>query len=227
MMKPNFFAGVLTGFIMATLAGGWFAASQNLFAPAASADTADKKDAGPERVYFATTPDGRVTPLEPLSEPAISPATLRVWVTQTLAEVLSFDDATRTESMRSASRHFTPEGWKEFTDMIDAVGWKSGTGKPRYIYTTTPSRGPTIHREGIRDGLYSWVVEVPLLTNIGTPANPQGNGGIGYKAIVVVSRALNRDDPSGVNITSFKMMSPTVVPAAGAAPAVPAAPAAQ
>ena len=62
MMKPNFFAGVLTGFIMATLAGGWFAASQNLFAPAASADAADKKDAEPERVYFATTPDGRVTP---------------------------------------------------------------------------------------------------------------------------------------------------------------------
>lgn len=224
-MKPNFFVGVLTGFIMATVAGGWFAASQKLFTPAAS--TAAEKDAAasPERVYFATTPDGRLTPLEPLSEPAMSPAAIRVWVTQTMTEVLSFDDATRTESMRKNSRHFTPEGWKEFTDMIAAVGWKQEAGKPRYIYGTTATRGPTIHREGVRDGLYSWVVEVPLLTSIGTAANPQGNGGIGYKAIVVVSRALNREDPAGVSISSFKMISPTVVPAGAAAETqAPAAP---
>src|SRR6218665_1120947 len=115
-MKPNFFVGVLTGFAMATLAGGWFAASQKLFTPAADDKAAaEKEGAAPERVYFATTPDGRLTPLEPLSEPAMSAAAIRVWITQTITEALSFDDATRTETMRKNSRHFTPEDWKEFT----------------------------------------------------------------------------------------------------------------
>lgn len=216
-MKPNFFAGVLTGFIMATLAGGWFAASQKLFTPAAGHAEAGQAAGAPERVYFATSPDGRLTELKPLSEPVINETVVISWAAQAMSSALSFSFATPTQEMRKTSFHFTPEGWRELNDMLVAIGWKGPKSIPEAVYTTAPTKAPVIRKQGVRDDVFSWVLEVPLVTTIRRPGY---EGGISYTAVVVVARSRNIDDPSGISIASVKMLNPEAVPAgASAAPA--------
>ena len=213
-MKPNFFVGVLTGFIMATLAGGWFAASQKLFTPASDKAAAEKAEGAPDRVYFATSPDGRLTELKPLSEPTINDVALVSWAAQAMAEALSFSFATPSEETRKISFRFTPEGWREMNDMLVAIGWKGPQSAQQAVYSTVPARAPAIRKTGVRDGVHSWILEVPLVTTIRRPGY---EGGISYTAIVVIARSRNIDDPSGISIASVKMLNPEAVPAAGAA----------
>ena len=116
----------------------------------------------PEPRYFATTADGRIQPLVPLNEPHLSADSVNRFAVQAVTNALTYDFANYRSDFQDAQKWFTkPAGWNSFVDAVN----KSGTldlVKDRRFSTTAIAQSAVIVREGVSDGVYEWVVQMPL-----------------------------------------------------------------
>lgn len=216
-MKSGFIGGLLTGFALAALAAGWFIAAHRIVlshdTPAnaplpvpAYASNPNSKDCTP--VYFAATTDGKIMRLAALNERYITDAALVSWTAQTLAEALSFGFDNWMESMRKNAISFSPQGWQEFHNALAARNLGAQTVERRETFTSAPARAPAIRQHGVREGLYTWVVEQPMTGAISSAQNPQG-ASAPYTVAVTVQRARDLTKPAGVEISSFRFVDTT------------------
>ena len=62
-------------------------------------------------VYFATTSDGRIINIVPLSEPYLTPAQVIAWTATTAQNVMRFGYHDYRERLQQVSSSFTTTGW--------------------------------------------------------------------------------------------------------------------
>lgn len=117
----------------------------------------------PENRYFATTEDGRLVPMIPLSEPNLSRPALLSWAAQSVTETLTFGFNDYRRRLQESSRHFTRRGWGSFVKALDDSGIIEAVEKNRQVITAAPRSAPTILAEGVMDGVYQWQVEMPMM----------------------------------------------------------------
>ena len=68
----------------------------------------------PAPQYFATSADGRITPLYPLSQPVVNPGELAQWANQAAVAAYTYNFVNYRKELQAASEFFTPEGWTQF-----------------------------------------------------------------------------------------------------------------
>ncbi|MBI1273797.1 MAG: type IV secretion protein IcmL [Alphaproteobacteria bacterium] len=116
-----------------------------------------------QHVFFATTSDGRIMPIVPLSDSFISRGDLVSWVADTTKRVMQFGYHDYRERLQDSAQYFTADGWESFT--------KSVLKEARIIETITARRlvvdaeidaAPEVVAEGNNNGIYTWVVRVPI-----------------------------------------------------------------
>lgn len=118
----------------------------------------------PERTYFATTEDGRVVPMVPLSQANLSKPALLSWAAQAASETMTFGFHDYRRRLQESSRHFTRRGWGSFTKALQDSGRIETITSNRQVVSATPRAAPTILAEGLMpDGTYRWEVEMPML----------------------------------------------------------------
>lgn len=118
----------------------------------------------PTRTYFATTEDGRVVPLVPLSQANLSKPALLSWAAQAASETMTFGFHDYRRRLQESSRHFTRQGWGSFTKALQDSGMIETVTQNRQVITATPRSAPTILAEGLMpNGIYRWEVEMPIL----------------------------------------------------------------
>lgn len=118
----------------------------------------------PTRTYFATTEDGRVVPLVPLSQANLSKPALLSWAAQAASETMTFGFHDYRRRLQESSRHFTRTGWGSFTKALQDSGMIETVTANRQVITATPRSAPTILAEGLMpNGVYRWEVEMPIL----------------------------------------------------------------
>lgn len=118
----------------------------------------------PERTYFATTEDGRVVPMVPLSQANLSKPALLSWAAQAASETMTFGFHDYRRRLQESSRHFTRRGWGSFTKALQDSGRIETITSNRQVVSATPRAAPTILAEGIMpNGTYRWEVEMPML----------------------------------------------------------------
>jgi len=118
----------------------------------------------PTRTYFATTDDGRVVPLIPLSQPNLSKPALLSWAAQVASEVMTFGFHDYRRRLQESSRHFTRTGWASFTKALQDSGMIETVTNNNQLISAVPRSAPTILSEGLMpNGVYRWEVEMPLL----------------------------------------------------------------
>jgi len=154
----------------------------------------------PEPRYFATTLDGRILPLYPLSEPMIAPAELLQWAHQAAVSAYTYNFVNYREALQQLQNQFTPDGWKYFESALQSARTLETVIAKKLVVSAVATGTPVILDQGVVAGRYAWKVQIPLLVTFQSP-NEQTQQPV--TILMIVSRVPTVDMPKGIAIVSF------------------------
>lgn len=150
--------------------------------------------------YFATTEDGRLIPMAPLNEPNLSAPALMSWVAQSSTEVMTFGFNDYRRRLQEASRNFTRRGWESFSSALQRARIIETVEVNQQVVTATPTGAPVIQSEGVVQGRYQWVVQVPLALTYQSGARTRTDN---LLVTLVIVRVPRLESPNGVGIEQW------------------------
>ncbi len=154
----------------------------------------------PKNFYFATTEDGRLIPMVPLSQPNLSTPALMSWVAQATTEVMTFGFNDYRRRLQESSRSFTKRGWESFTQALQRSRIIEMVEVNQQMITAVPKGAPVLQSEGLVAGRYQWRVQVPLVLTYRSGARKHNTG---LLVTVVVVRVPRLESPNGVGIEQW------------------------
>lgn len=117
----------------------------------------------PEPRYFATSADGRITPLYSLSRPVVTAAQLREWANKAAMSAFSYNFANYRLALQEASEYFTPRGWRNFQEALRQSGNLQTVLDKKLVVYAVPTGTPEIIDQRVIDDRYTWKVQIPML----------------------------------------------------------------
>lgn len=159
----------------------------------------------PAPQYFATTFDGRLIPIIPLSMPGLNDNQLLQWATDAAVNSYTFNYVNYRKALQDLRTYFTKDGYLYFLKALKDSNNLDAVITKKMIVSAKPTGSPAILRqgqitEGPDKGIYRWVVELPMEINFQNETTPIRQSVILTMTIVRVSTL---ESPSGVGITSF------------------------
>jgi len=154
----------------------------------------------PENRYFATTEDGRLVPMVPLNQANLSDPALLSWVAQSTTEVMTFGFNDYRRRLQEASRNFTRKGWDSFTNALEASRIVEMVEANQQVVTAAPRGAPIIQWQGLSNGRYQWIVQIPLVLTYQSGDRRQSKNML---VKVVVVRVPRLESPNGVGIEQW------------------------
>jgi intracellular multiplication protein IcmL len=154
----------------------------------------------PQDHYFATTADGRIMQLVPLERPNMGTSALMSWVAQSATEVMTFGFQDYQRRLQTSSRHFTRHGWETFTSALQKSRIIESVEASRQVVTAQPRSAPVLIQEGIFNGRYRWVVDLPLAVTYQSGSNVRTDN---LSVRLVIDRVPSLENPNGVGIEQW------------------------
>jgi len=154
----------------------------------------------PEPKYFATSTDGRITPIYPLTAPMVSEAALLQWANEAAVSAYTYSFATYRKELQDASEYFTPGGWKDFETALQSSRNLETVITKKLVVTAVATGAPVILDRGVLNGHYSWKVQMPLLVTYQSASTTI------QQPIVVtmlITRVSTLNVPKGIAIAQF------------------------
>ena len=150
--------------------------------------------------YFATTADGRIMQLLPLDRPNMTNAALMSWVAQAATEVMTFGFHDFDRRLQNSSRHFTRRGWESFLKALEGSRILEMVQQQDQVVTAAPRSAPTLLNEGIMNGKYRWIVELPLMVTYraGSKSRPENS-----TIVITIERVPTLESVNGVGIVQW------------------------
>lgn len=155
----------------------------------------------PEPRYFATTTDGRITPLVPLNQPHLSAAEVANFATEGVTRALTYSFDNYRTDFQDAQIYFTkPRGWNSFVDALQSSGQLDLVKKSK-LNTTAVAQRAVIVREGVStDGVYEWVVQMPVRITYQSASQVTGQN---FMVTITLQRLQTYEHPRAAAISSF------------------------
>ena len=154
----------------------------------------------PEPKYFATTTDGRIMQLFPLSDPMLSPNDLLQWAYGAALDAYNYNFVNYREALQQLQNKFTADGWRYYEDaLVQSRNLETVLAK-KLVVSAVATGTPVILDSAVVSGRYSWRVQIPLLVSYQSPNE------LTQRSVVVtmiVSRVPTVDYPKGVAVVSF------------------------
>ena len=149
--------------------------------------------------FFATSSDGRIIPVLELSEPGKSNAEIIDWATRSAIKAYTYDFVNYRDALQQASQKFTGTGWTNFQKAMQSSGMLKTVVAERLVMTAQPTSAAVIADSGVRNGKYTWRVEIPMMLKLEGPK--------GLKQPVRVSMLIQRvslvNNPDGIAIVNY------------------------
>ncbi len=158
----------------------------------------------PENRFFATTEDGRVIPMVALSQPNLSNPALLSWVAQASTEVMTFGFNDYRRRLQEASRNFTDRGWESFTAALQSARIIESIEANSQVISAAPRGAPVIQQEGIVNGQYQWIVQIPMVLTYQSGSRTRSDN---WMVTLVVVRVPRLESPNGVGIAQWIAVS--------------------
>ncbi len=158
----------------------------------------------PENYYFATTEDGRLIPMIPLSQPNLSTPALMSWVAQSTTEVMTFGFNDYRRRLQESSRNFTKRGWESFTQALQRSRIVEMVEVNQQLITAAPKGAPILQSESLVAGRYQWAVQIPLIL---THRSGSKTSNTGLLVTVIVVRVPRLENASGIGIEQWIAVS--------------------
>ena len=154
----------------------------------------------PENRYFATTEDGRLVPMVPLSEPNLSVPALMSWSAQAATEVMTFGFNDYKRRLQQASRNFTRLGWVSFTSALEKSRIIEMVEANGQVVSAAPASAPILISEGPVNGRYQWQVQVPLVVTYQAGSSVRDDKML---VTLLLVRVPKLESPNGVGIEQW------------------------
>lgn len=154
----------------------------------------------PENRYFATTEDGRLVPMVPLNQANLSTPALMSWVAQASTEVMTFGFNDYRRRLQEASRNFTRRGWESFTQALQRARIIEAVEANQQVITAIPQGAPILQSEGLVNGRYQWIIQLPLTLSYQSGARTRSDN---LLATIVVVRVPRLESSNGVGIEQW------------------------
>ncbi len=154
----------------------------------------------PENRYFATTEDGRLIPMVPLTQPNLSTPALLSWVAQSASETMSFSFSNYRRNLQQSSRHFTRAGWESFSSALQQSRIIESIVENTQELTAVPRGAPVLTSEGVVGGQYQWVVQIPMVLTYVSGSKSRSDN---WLITLVIVRVPRLESPNGVGIAQW------------------------
>ena len=154
----------------------------------------------PQDRFFATTADGRLIRMVPLDEPNMNDAAIVSWSARAASDIMTFGFHDYQRRLQESSTYFTRRGWQSFTEALDRSRVMEGVQKTQQVVTAAPKSAPVIVQQGLIDGIYRWIVELPLIVTYQSGTAQQSDT---LNVQLVIVRVSTLDSPSGVGIQQW------------------------
>ncbi len=154
----------------------------------------------PENRYFATTEDGRLIPMVPLTQPNLSTPALLSWTAQAASETMSFSFSNYRRNLQESSRHFTRTGWESFSNALQQARVIESIEANTQELSAVPRGAPILKSEGVVGGQYQWVVQIPMILSYVSGSKTRNDNWI---VTLVVVRVPRLESPNGVGIAQW------------------------
>lgn len=161
----------------------------------------------PAPQYFATTYDGKLIALKPLSDPNISDNALLQWATEAAVSAYTFNYVNYRKALQDSRIYFTQTGYQYFLKALKDSRNLDAVQERKFIVTATPTGAPTITKKGLYppntpNATYIWMIQLPMMLKF---INPTEQLTQNILLNMTISRVSTLESPQGVGIASFVM----------------------
>lgn len=149
--------------------------------------------------YFATSPDGQIIPVRPLTEPVYSTADILAWATNVGITAYSYDYVNYRSDLQALAGSFTSDGWTTFLAALEGSRMLDSVMSQKLVMTAVPTGAPIIKQQGLLNGRYSWKIAIPMLVKLtGSVALQQP-----VQIYMLIQRVSLVNNPKGIAVSSF------------------------
>ena len=150
--------------------------------------------------YFATTSDGRVLPMVPLSDPLRSSRWLLTFASRTAVDALTMDFVNWRRTFARIRRRFSPQAYEDFYRAFETGGMKALVLDRQMVVSAVPENAPVIVATGVLSGRRAWKIQIPMTVSY---SNGAGTTPKRYVVTMMVARVPTTINPYGVAVTQF------------------------
>lgn len=150
--------------------------------------------------YFATTIDGRISPLVPLDQPNIAPTALLQWANTAAVSAYTYNFVNYQQALQEAQNYFTPDGWAAFMEALSSSNNLTAVKAKKLVVSAVATGAPVILQQGMLSGVYAWRIQMPMLVTY------QSASQFSRQSILVtmlVTRVSTLNSPQGIGIAQF------------------------
>jgi intracellular multiplication protein IcmL len=109
--------------------------------------------------------------------------------------------------LQYSSRHFTRHGWETFATALQKSRIIESMQAQQQVASAEPRSAPVLIQEGVFNGKYRWVVDLPLSVKYSSGAEMRTDE---MSVRLVIDRVPSLENPSGVGIEQWIATQPGV-----------------
>lgn len=151
---------------------------------------------------FAVTPQGRIIPIQPLSNPIIGEDQLLSIAQNDIVQSYTFTFANYDQQMAYLKPLFSPEAFIAFQNSLASSKTISNLQSQKLIISAVPLNAPTLVAQGSIGGALAWHIQMKVLINYASDGITNAVSRTKYVNIVL-QRANTTQYPIGVRIVQL------------------------
>lgn len=154
----------------------------------------------PAPKYFATSINGRITPLVALNAPNQSDSAVLQWANQAAIATFSYNFVNYRTELVAASGFFTAEGWDQFISALGSSNNLDAVKAKKLVVSAVATSAPVILQKGELNGRYAWRIQMPILVTYQSASEFSQQNLI---VTMLVTRVDTLNSPRGIGIAQF------------------------
>lgn len=154
----------------------------------------------PAPKYFATSINGRITPLFPLNEPNQSDSAVLQWANQAAIAAFTYNFVNYRSELQASSGFFTADGWDQFLTALQQSNNLDAVKAKKLIVSAVATRAPIILQKGILNERYAWRVQMPILVTYQSASEFSQQNNV---VTMLITRVSTLNSPRGIGISQF------------------------
>jgi len=154
----------------------------------------------PAPKYFATSINGRITPLFPLDEPNQSDSAVLQWANQAAIAAFTYNFVNYRTELQASSGFFTAEGWDQFLTALQQSNNLDAVKAKKLIVSAVATKAPIILQKGVLNGRFAWRVQMPLLVTYQSASEFSQQNNV---VTLLITRVSTLNSPRGIGISQF------------------------
>lgn len=154
----------------------------------------------PAPKYFATSINGRITPLFALNDPNQSDSAVLQWANQAAIAAFTYNFVNYRSELQASSGFFTADGWDQFLNALQSSNNLDAVKTKKLVVSAVATRAPVILQKGVLNGRFAWRVQMPLLITYQSASEFTQQNNV---VTMLITRVSTLNSPRGIGIAQF------------------------